>query len=112
MAVEIRLSAAEVARVRFAVSPLAETVLGLRVALGIGGHEVHRPWVREVRPRLAGEPELPLLRTLVEGCLPAFLFPVPDERLPAFDAELAGLRAADPAYVAAECAAAFGARAR
>ncbi|MER5636517.1 DUF5937 family protein [Kitasatospora sp. NPDC002227] len=111
MAVEIRLSAAEVARVRLAVSPLAETVLGVRAALGVGGHEVHRPWVREAQQVLAAEPELPLLRTLLEGCLPSFLFPVPDERLPAFEAELAGLRATDPAYVAAECATALGARA-
>ncbi|WP_052069069.1 ArsR/SmtB family transcription factor [Streptacidiphilus albus] len=111
MAVEIRLSAAEVARVRLAVSPLAETVLGVRTALGVGGHGVHRAWVREARPVLAGEPELPLLRTLLEGCLPSFLLPVPEERLPVFDTELAGLRAADPVYVAAECAAALGARA-
>ncbi|MGA5816600.1 DUF5937 family protein [Kitasatospora sp. NPDC094028] len=112
MAVEIRLSAAEVARVRFAVSPLAETVLGVRAALGVGGHDVHRPWVRAARPVLAGEAELPLLRALVEGCLPSFLFPVPDRRLPSFGEELAGLRASDPGYVAAECAAALGARAR
>ncbi|WP_406192575.1 winged helix-turn-helix domain-containing protein [Kitasatospora sp. NBC_01560] len=111
MAVEIRLSAAEVARVRLAVSPLAETVLGVRAALGVGGHEVHRRWVRDAEPVLAAEPESPLLRMLLEGCLPSFLFPVPQERLPTFDAELAGLRTTDPAYVAAECAAALGPRA-
>ncbi|MFE2721525.1 ArsR/SmtB family transcription factor [Kitasatospora sp. NPDC059327] len=111
MAVEIRLSVAEVARVRLAVSPLAETVLGVRAALGVGGHEVYRSWVREARPVLAGEPESPLLRALLEGCLPSFLFPVPEERLPSFDGELAGLRAVDPAFVVAECAAALGARA-
>ncbi|MFD7454264.1 hypothetical protein [Kitasatospora sp. NPDC059827] len=109
MAVEIRLSAAEVARVRFAVSPLAETVLGLRPALGVGGHDVHRAWVRGARSVLAREPELPLLRALLTGCLPSFLFPVPELRLPSFEAELAGLRATDPAYVAAECTAALGA---
>ncbi|MFB7910643.1 DUF5937 family protein [Kitasatospora sp. NPDC056076] len=109
MAVEIRLSAAEVARVRFAVSPLAETVLGLRPALGVGGHDVHRAWVRGARSVLAREPELPLLRDLLTGCLPSFLFPVPELRLPSFEAELAGLRATDPAYVAAECTAALGA---
>ncbi|MFC8981147.1 ArsR/SmtB family transcription factor [Streptomyces sp. NPDC057411] len=111
MAVGIQLSAAAVARVRLAVSPLAETVFGVRAALGVGGHEVHRPWVREAQPVLAGEGELPLLRTLLEGCLPSFLFPVPNERLPTFETELAELLATDPAYVAAECAAAFGTRA-
>ncbi|MGE7391742.1 DUF5937 family protein [Streptomyces sp. NPDC004126] len=110
MPVEIRLSAAEVARVRLAVSPLAETVFGVRAALGAGGHAVHLPWVREAQPVLAAEPELPLLRTLLEGCLPSFLFPVPEERLPAFGGELADLRRTDPAYVTAECAA-LGARA-
>ncbi|MEU8777136.1 DUF5937 family protein [Streptomyces sp. NPDC048606] len=108
MAVEIRLSAAEVARVRLAVSPLTETVLGVRAALAGHGHEVHRAWVREARPVLAGEPELPLLRTLLGGCLPSFLFPVPEERLPAFEAELARVCAMDAAYVEAECVAAVG----
>jgi hypothetical protein len=112
MAVEIRLSAAEVARVRLAVSPLAETVLGVRAALGVGGHEVYRPWVREAEPVLAREPDLPLLRTLLEGCLPSFLLPVPEVRVPSFDAESAGLRATDPAYVAAERAAALRAKPR
>ncbi|MFD0367546.1 DUF5937 family protein [Streptomyces sp. NPDC127114] len=107
---EIRLSAAEVARVRFAVSPLAETVLGVRAALGVGGHAVHRSWVREAEPVMTGESESRLLRTLLEGCLPSFLFPVPEKRLPSFEAELACLRAMDPAYVAAECAAALGSR--
>ena len=111
MGVEIRLSAAEVARVRFAVSPLAETALGVRAALGIAGHEVHLPWAREAGPALAAEPERPLLRTLLEGCLPSFLFPVPDERLPSFDDEIAVLRGTDPAYVAAECVAALGVKA-
>ncbi|MFJ8477841.1 DUF5937 family protein [Kitasatospora sp. NPDC094011] len=111
MTVAIRLSAAEVARVRFAVSPLSETALGLRAALGFAAHEVHRPWVRGARALLADEPELPLLLALLKGCLPAFLFPVPAVRLPVFEAELAGLRAADPAYVEAECAAALRARA-
>ncbi|MCG6494268.1 DUF5937 family protein [Kitasatospora sp. A2-31] len=108
---EIRLSAVDVARVRLAASPLAETVFGVRAALGVGGHEVHRPWVREAQPVLAGDPDLPLLQTLLAGCLPSFLFPVPVERLPTFDTELAGLRTTDPAYVAAECAAAMPARA-
>ncbi|MEV7440046.1 DUF5937 family protein [Streptomyces sp. NPDC091204] len=110
MSVEIRLSAAEVARVRFAVSPLAETVLGVRAALGHGGHAVHRGWVREARPVLAAEPELPLLRALVGGCLPSFLFPAPRVRLPALDDELAELRATPHAVYATECATALGAR--
>ncbi|CAM5300287.1 transcriptional regulator [Streptomyces avidinii] len=111
MSVEIRLTAAEVARVRFAVSPLAETVLGLRAALGRGGHAVHHAWLREARPLLEAEPELPLLRALIGGCLPSFLFPVPHRRLPDLADELADLRATPPAVFAAECATAMGERA-
>ncbi|GAA0275088.1 DUF5937 family protein [Streptomyces polychromogenes] len=112
VAVGIRLSAAEVARVRLAVSPLAETVFGVRAALGTGGHEVHRMWVREAQVVLAREPELPLLRMLLGHLVPSFLLPVPRERLPAFETELADVRAMEPEYVITECAAALPGRAR
>ncbi|MPY30163.1 helix-turn-helix transcriptional regulator [Streptomyces adustus] len=92
MAVEIRFTAASVAKVRFAISPLGETVLALRILLGTGGHAVHQPWVRQARPLLADERELPLLRALIAGPLPSFLFPVPGERLPSMAAELDLLR--------------------
>lgn len=111
VSVEIRLTAAEVARVRFAVSPLAETVLGVRAALTATGQAVHHRWLAEARDVLRDDPELPLLRNLLGHCLPSFLLPVPRERLPSLDEELADLCATDPAYFAAECAAAAGARA-
>ncbi|NBE56691.1 ArsR/SmtB family transcription factor [Streptomyces boluensis] len=99
MAVEFGLTAASVARVRFAVSPLGETVLALRILLGTGGHPVHRPWARRARPLLAGEPELPLLRALLGGgSMPSFLFPVPPERLPSLPTELELLRATDEEF--------------
>ncbi|MFJ2730183.1 DUF5937 family protein [Streptomyces collinus] len=98
MAVEIRFTAASVAKVRFAVSPLGETVLALRILLGSAGHAVHQPWVRSARPLLAGERELPLLRALIAGALPSFLFPVPEERLPSMAAELDLLRATEEAF--------------
>ncbi|MEV5478031.1 helix-turn-helix domain-containing protein [Streptomyces sp. NPDC059687] len=95
MAVEIRFTAASLAKVRFAISPLGETVLALRILLGTGGHVVHQPWVRQARPLLAAERELPLLRALIAGPMPSFLFPVPRERLPSMAAELDLLRATE-----------------
>ncbi|MGV9563039.1 DUF5937 family protein [Streptomyces sp. NPDC003480] len=108
MAVEIRFTAASVARVRFAVSPLGETVLALRVLLGTGGHAAHRPWVRRARPLLAGERELPLLRAVLAGPLPSFLFPVPQERLPSMATELDLLRATEETFFRREYGAVLG----
>ncbi|MFI6176804.1 DUF5937 family protein [Nonomuraea sp. NPDC051191] len=108
MAVEIRFTAASVAKVRFAVSPLGETVLALRILLGTGGHAVHRPWVRQARPPLAGERELPLLRALISGPLPSFLFPAPRERLPSMASELDLVRATPEDFFRQEYGAVLG----
>ncbi|MEV4008973.1 DUF5937 family protein [Nonomuraea angiospora] len=108
MAVEIRFTAASVARVRFAVSPLGETVLALRILLGTGGHAVHQPWVRRARPLVADERELPLLRALVAGPMPSFLFPVPQERLPSMAMELEVLRATEELFFRREYGAVVG----
>lgn len=108
MAVEIRFTAASVAKVRFAVSPLGETVLALRILLGTGGHAVHQSWVCRARPLLAGEHELPLLRALIAGPMPSFLFPVPQERLPSMPAELDLLRATGEAFFRREYSAVLG----
>ncbi|MER6978993.1 ArsR/SmtB family transcription factor [Streptomyces carpinensis] len=108
MAVEIRFTAASVAKVRFAVSPLGETVLALRILLGTAGHAVHQPWVRTTRPLLAGERELPLLRALIAGALPSFLFPVPEERLPSLSTELDLLRATGGDFFRREYGAVLG----
>jgi hypothetical protein len=89
VAVRIQLAGTELARVRFAISPIFETVLaidGLRVP---GAHAVHLPWVTWARPKLAGIRDLALVFDLLEGRRkPAFLMPVPDERMPDLEAEL------------------------
>ncbi|MGV9990185.1 DUF5937 family protein [Streptomyces sp. NPDC003374] len=109
MAVGIRFTAASVARVRFALSPLGETVLALRILLGgAGGHAVHRPWADGARPLLTGERELPLLRALIAGPLPSFLFPVPEERLPSAATELEALRATEETFFRREYGAVTG----
>lgn len=109
MAVEIRFTAASVAKVRFAVSPLGETVLALRILLGTGGHAIHQPWVRQARPLLQErEQELPLLRTLIAGPLPSFLFPVPGQRLPSMATELEQVRATREDFFRQEYGAVLG----
>lgn len=85
----IQLAGTELARVRFAISPIFETVMavdGLRVP---GAHAVHLPWVTWARPRLAAIRDLRLVFDLLEGDFkPAALMPVPDERMPDLEAEL------------------------
>ncbi|NUW37926.1 helix-turn-helix transcriptional regulator [Nonomuraea sp. SMC257] len=106
MALRMPLSGAEAAKLRFGVSPLAETVLAVRMLCGTVRHPVYERWARAARPLLAREKELPLLARVVSGCLPSFLFPVPGTRQPAVADELDRLRATPAAYVEAELAAA------
>jgi DNA-binding transcriptional ArsR family regulator len=90
----------DVARVRFAFSPLGELVAGLRVLADPSRHALHLPWVRAVTPRLEGLALEPL-RALVGpvGYIPDFLTPPPRTPLPDLEAELAEVRATDPAMV-------------
>lgn len=101
MRIRIRLAGAELARVRFAVSPVYETVMALAVLIRPGVHAVHLPWARWARPRLAGVEHLPLLQALVgrDGFKPGFLMPAPTTRMPDIDAELHTVRSTPPADV-------------
>ncbi|OKI61868.1 ArsR/SmtB family transcription factor [Micromonospora sp. CB01531] len=96
--VAIGLSAGAVARVRFALSCLWETVASVRVLRDPGQHAIHLPWVNRVRPRLA-EADLigpdRLLWHLVPpapGYLADFLTPPPAGLAPDLGQELAALR--------------------
>ncbi|MFC4051267.1 DUF5937 family protein [Actinomadura syzygii] len=93
----------DVARVRFAFSPLWEMVRSLRVLADPSGHALHLPWVHAVRPRLRGLDMEPL-RELVRpaGYIPDFLTPPPSGPLPDLDAELAVVGATPPEVVADE----------
>jgi len=95
MATRIRMRGAELARVRFAISPVYETVMALAVLGRPGVHAVHLPWARWARPRLAGVPGLPLLTALTAHPTfkPAFLMPPPDSRMPGLETELKQVRA-------------------
>jgi len=99
--VRIQLGGTELARVRFAVSPVYETVMALDVLRRPGVHAVHVPWARGARLLLADEPGLALLWALVgnDRTKPSFLMPAPDSRLPDLDTELRRVRATPAARV-------------
>ncbi|GGO09627.1 transcriptional regulator [Microbispora rosea subsp. aerata] len=97
MPVEWRFTPDDVARLRFAFSPIWELVASLRVLRAPSRHSLHLPWLRAVRPRL-GEVDLTDLFALVpvRGYIPDFLTPPPDTPLPDFAAELERVRATPP----------------
>ncbi len=100
MAVRIQLAGTALARVRFATSPVFETVMAVDVLRQPGAHAVHLPWVTRARPRLREVPHLALLQALLDHELkPAYLMPVPDDRMPDLDTELRWVRATPTAQV-------------
>ena len=94
LGIRIELTGTEFARVRFAISPVYETVMALSTLWQPGAHAVHLPWATWARPRVDGIHDLTLLRALTSAHgKPAFLMPPPDARLPDLDTELRRVRA-------------------
>ncbi|MEV6106456.1 DUF5937 family protein [Streptomyces sp. NPDC051940] len=100
---EFDFTSVDLARLRFAFSPVSEAVAALRVLQEPGRQALHLPWIRAVRPRLAG-PDLRLLFALVPPgpYFADFLTPAPTSPLPDIDAELAAVGAADLGEAVAE----------
>jgi DNA-binding transcriptional ArsR family regulator len=96
MAIKIKMESAELARVRFAISPVYETAMAVSVLTRPGVHAVNLPWAQWARPRLAGVPGLPVLFALLSDphSKPAFLMPPPDTRMPDLETELKRVRSA------------------
>jgi DNA-binding transcriptional ArsR family regulator len=94
----LRLGADDLARCRFAVSPLLETTGAVRALAAPGHHAPHLPWLRQ-----APQPPDPVLRTLIRahGYTPDFLTPPPDHPLITVEEELAAV-AATPAELAVQ----------
>ncbi|MGA4837991.1 ArsR/SmtB family transcription factor [Streptomyces sp. G45] len=94
------LDVEDLADTRFALSPLHETLLSLRVLQDPGLSALHLPWRRSVLGRL-GELDTGLLLSLVarRRTLPDFLTPHPTAFAPAFDEEIAAVRRTPPARV-------------
>jgi DNA-binding transcriptional ArsR family regulator len=79
--IELEFTPADYRRIRFAFSPVAETVTSLRT-LSLGHRNgLHGPWLATVRQRLGGV-DLELLTSLVRptGYVPDFLMPTPPGR--------------------------------
>lgn len=103
--VTFHLPDARVADVRFAVSPLVETVLSLRVLAAPERFPLQVPWERRARERLAdlgADGTLTVLRALLNehGHTPDALTPAPRALHASMADELGWLRATDPALLA------------
>ena len=92
--ISYELSVEDLADTHFAVSPMHETVLSLRVLRDPGRHALLLPWRRSVVDRLGGL-DVDLLLSLVgdRDALPDFLTPRPAVFVPSADEELATIRA-------------------
>ncbi|GAA3209665.1 ArsR/SmtB family transcription factor [Nonomuraea helvata] len=95
----------DVARIRFAFSPMWELVASLRTLQRPSRHSIHLPWLKAVRPRLAGL-DLSELFALVPltGYIADFITPPPDTPMPEFAAELDRVRRAPPELARREAA--------
>ncbi|GAA1522700.1 ArsR/SmtB family transcription factor [Kribbella lupini] len=111
--ISIRLNTGDVSRIRFAFSPVWETVTSVRALSNNSTGSVHGPWLRKVRP-LLGEADrssgangrsleardeladaVRLLQALVPriGYIADFMTPAPPRRSTGFDAGLAAIEA-------------------
>jgi DNA-binding MarR family transcriptional regulator len=91
------------ARVRFAISPLWETMAALRVLLEPQRRSYHLPWLDAVRPDLARLDLWPLLvLSPRSGWTPDFLSPAPAGPRTDIADQLAQVRATPPDQVAGE----------
>ena len=98
--IHLHFDAEDLTQVRFALSPMWETVTSVRTFTASPPHALHARWVRQVRPRLDGV-DLELLTAVVPpaGYLPDFLKPFPPRRVPSFESSLATIAASDPQLV-------------
>jgi hypothetical protein len=97
---ELSFTTGDLANVRFAFSPLWETVASVRTLAAPDA--VHRPWADQVRPRLPRGPELDALLAFAPASapmLPGFLAPPPATPVPDLDLELSVLAATPPDLV-------------
>ncbi|MFB7613339.1 DUF5937 family protein [Kitasatospora sp. NPDC056181] len=94
---ELEFTARDLARTRFALSPLWEVVASVRILRNPDAHPLYRPWSDQVRPRLAAAGlDWGLLADLVPApprAIPIFIAPPPTTPLSDLTVELAALRA-------------------
>jgi DNA-binding transcriptional ArsR family regulator len=98
--IRFHLDAGDLARSRFAISPLMELQMSLTALREPERYAIHTPWMERARPRLAGL-DLELLETVVpaRGWVPDFSAPPPREPSPDPHTEIERVRASDPELV-------------
>ncbi|WP_426514263.1 hypothetical protein ACPPVO_28750 [Dactylosporangium sp. McL0621] len=101
---EVRFEVADVAEIRFCVSPLWETVASLWALAQPGRHALHLPWIKVARGmarrrELAVHVQLLCAFARPRSWLPDFLTPPPGSPLVAIGEELEAVRATPAAEV-------------
>ncbi|MEU0396595.1 hypothetical protein ABZ208_28180 [Streptomyces sp. NPDC006208] len=99
---ELAFSTSDLAQMRFAVSPMWEVGPSFRLLSSGSVHPVHRPWLEQVRPRVAAAGlDRGWLAELVppSGYVPDFLNPAPAGPAPTLAQELARILTSSPAQV-------------
>lgn len=109
MVLTLEFSADDLARTRFACSPLWEVIESLRMRQDRGAAIVHAPFISASEERLVGFDLRELLLLVpTHGYIPDFLTPPPAEALPSMQTELEGVRATPVERVRADVARRFG----
>jgi DNA-binding transcriptional ArsR family regulator len=106
----IRLAPADLAKVRFAISPLTELWQSVRALQTPAARAIHLPWLSAAMSAMSPS-ELALLTALVpaRGINPDFIHPPPHEPITEFDDELDVMIATDPMRVRLEVTQSCGA---
>jgi hypothetical protein len=110
MPFHLQLGVEDAARIRFAISPLFETVLSLRLLHdNTPANPITAPWRRRVAGALSGQ-DRQLLLNLVppDSCVPDFFTPPPASMRTDVATELATVAATATDHVHADLAKAFG----
>lgn len=108
---ELRFSADDMARVRFAISPLWEVMHAVRCLIDVRQMAYHLPWFDAVRPALADLDLAPVLAVSpVRGYTPDLITPSPRHAHTTIDEQLEQVRSTPVSIVRAELAQAMAQR--
>lgn len=109
--IELDLDVEDLVGMRFAVSPLMETVMSLRIPLVPTYFVLQMPWWHRVRADVAGIDMAPLSALVgVRRWVPDFLTPRPEVPVPDFEAELEVVSRTPPEKVVADIVTAHAGR--
>jgi hypothetical protein len=93
----------DMARLRFAISPMEELTGSLRALLDPAAAGLHLPWIESGRGQLGGIDLMPALRLVpLAGYIPDFIAPPPTSPFETLDDQLELVRGSDPKTVKTE----------